>query len=717
MATGQVTRSVLEGYLDCKYLAQLRLAGREGVRSDYEDIVMKLRRERHLAMAEALRGRYGEGCVIGLSISRSDLRQGASFVLGAEIRDDTFQIQFDALKRVEGHSDLGPFHYVPVLFSESRNVHRWHRLLLASLGALIGRVQKRTPSRGVIYQGDPCYATSVPFGSSARSGEDAIRDLARMHRGDAAWPLRLNDHCGVCEFRAECRAKAIKDDNLTLLRGLGEKEQRRYARRGIFTLTQMSHTFRPRRPGKRAQPVRRRQYPLQALAIRDQTVYVLGKPELPASSIEIFLDVEGKPDEQFVYLIGAIVRRGENEEHHSFWADSKDEERRIFEQLAAHPEALIFGYGAYERAFIRRMRAGASRKKLVDRILDRLVNALAIVYPHFYFPTYTNGLKEIGTALGCRWHDERASGMQSVAWRLRWERDRNAEWKEKLLQYNLDDCGALAAVISFLRSASRPEDRVRDPSAGPAGELKVTPVAELDKARYTLPWTTFDNPDLAFVNKCAHFDYQRQRVHIRGDARLRRRYRDKDASKNRKLRRSKVVRITASRCPKCGACEIDPIAKPARHLGRIPRRKRTFDLRITQSSLKRRVVDCRATVYRCRKCGHQFAASRYERVASHSHALMCWVIDLSVAHRVSFGAILEIFRDFFGVKLHPVELLMFRSLLARYYRSTYRAMQKRLTSGPLLHADETEVKHRTGTGYVWALASITEVVYLYPAES
>jgi hypothetical protein len=92
---------------------------------------------------------------------------------------------------------------------------------------------------------------------------------------------------------------------------------------------------------------------------------------------------------------------------------------------------------------------------------------------------------------------------------------------------------------------------------------------------------------------------------------------------------------------------------------------------------------------------------------------MCWVIYLSVAHRVSFGAILEIFRDFFGVKLHPVELLMFRSLLARYYRPTYRAILKRLTSGPLLHADETEVRLRTGTGYVWALASITEVVYLY----
>jgi predicted RecB family nuclease len=717
MATGRVTRSVLEGYFDCKYLAQLRLAGREGVRSDYEDIIIQLRRERHLAIGEVLRERHGEDCIIGLSISRSDLRQGTPFVLGAEIRDDTFQIRFDALKRVEGHSDLGPFHYVPVLFSESRNVHRWHRLLLASFGALITRVQKRPPSRGVIYHGDPCFATSVPFGSSARSGEDAIRDLARMHRGDADPPHRLNDHCRICEFQSECRAKALKDDNLTLLRGLGEKEQRRYAHRGIFTLAQLSHTFRPRRPGKRAPPVRRRQYPLQALAIRDRTVYVLDKPELPASPIEIFLDIEGKPDEQFVYLIGVIVRRGENEERHSFWADRKDEEQRIFDQLiallTAHPEALIFAYGAYEHAFIRRMRAGASRKKPIDQMLDRLVNVLAIVYPHFYFPTYTNGLKEIGTALGYKWHDDRASGMQSVAWRLRWERDRAAKLKETLLQYNLDDCGALAAVIAFLRSASRPQDRAGNLAAGPASELKVRPVVELAKARYTLPWTTFENPDLAFVNKCAHFDYQRQRVHVRGDARLRSRYLGKDTSKNRKLRRSKVVRITASRCPKCGANDIDPVAKPARHLGRLPRRKRTFDLRVTRSSLKRRVVDCRATVYACRKCGHQFAPLRYERIANHSHALMCWVIYLSVAHRVSFGAISEIFKDFFGVKLHPMEVLMFRSLLARYYRPTYRAILRRLTSGPLLHADETEVRHRTGTGYVWTFASITEAVYLY----
>ena len=556
MATGQVTRSVLEGYLDCKYLAQLRLAGREGVRSDYEDIVMKLPRTALRDRRSAARTPWGRLHHRAEHLAKRP-RQGTPFVLGPEIRDDTFQIQFDALKRVEGHSDLAP-------------------LLCSS--CLLGSAERSPPASAVA--------------GLARRADRARRETRSVSRRDLPRRPVLRDERSVqlvgtfrrrgdpgpCAHAARRRRPAAPSQ--PPLRGLrisgrvpreGDRGRQSHASAGsggertaalcapgYRTLTQLSHT------SGRGGPASERSrcvtpYPLQALAIRDRTVYVLGKPELPASPIEIFLDVEGKPDEQFVYLIGAIVRRGEKEERHSFGADGKDEERRIFDQLvallAAHPEALNFAYGAYEHAFIRRMRAGASRKKPVDRILDRLVNALAIVYPHFYFPTYTNGLKEIGTALGCRWHDERASGMQSVAWRLHWERDRDAECKEKLLQYNLDDCGALAAVIAFLRSASRPQDRARNLAAGPAGELKVTPVAELDKARYTLPWTTFDNPDLAFVNKCAHFDYQRQRVHVRGDARLRRRYRDKDPARTAS---SAEARLCVSR-------RLDaPSAAPAR---------------------------------------------------------------------------------------------------------------------------------------------------------
>jgi predicted RecB family nuclease len=64
--------------------------------------------------------------------------------------------------------------------------------------------------------------------------------------------LVLNNHCQVCEFRQRGHQQAAREDSRSLLRGLGEKEIKGYARKGILTLTQLAHTFRPRRRGKRA---------------------------------------------------------------------------------------------------------------------------------------------------------------------------------------------------------------------------------------------------------------------------------------------------------------------------------------------------------------------------------------------------------------------------------------------------------------------------------
>jgi predicted RecB family nuclease len=144
----------------------------------------------------------------------------------------------------------------------------------------------------------------------------------------------LNDHCRICAFRDRCRDQAIRDDNLTLLRGLGDRAIKRYARSGILTLTQLAHTFRPRRRGKRANlPLTQRDHALHALAIRDKTIYVLGSPEVRTAGVSIFIDMEGDPDKQFIYLIGLIVCEREHVDRHSFWADSEKTEDEIFARL------------------------------------------------------------------------------------------------------------------------------------------------------------------------------------------------------------------------------------------------------------------------------------------------------------------------------------------------------------------------------------------------
>jgi predicted RecB family nuclease len=85
----------------------------------------------------------------------------------------------------------------------------------------------------------------------------------------------------------------VEEDNLSLLRGLGAKEVKGYSRKGLFTLPQLAHTFRPRRKGKRSNRRHQHRYhALQALAIRDKRVYVLGTPEVPTVPVQIYLDMD-----------------------------------------------------------------------------------------------------------------------------------------------------------------------------------------------------------------------------------------------------------------------------------------------------------------------------------------------------------------------------------------------------------------------------------------
>ena len=95
---------------------------------------------------------------------------------------------------------------------------------------------------------------------------------------------------------------------------------------------------------------------------------------------------------------------GDRIESHSFWADDKEQEETIFNQflgvVSRFEAPRIYCYGSYEKAFIVRMRQHVTHKKHLDAVLTEMTNILAIIYQHFYFPTYSNGLKEVGRSLG-----------------------------------------------------------------------------------------------------------------------------------------------------------------------------------------------------------------------------------------------------------------------------------------------------------------------------
>jgi hypothetical protein len=70
-------------------------------------------------------------------------------------------------------------------------------------------------------------------------------------------------------------------------------------------------------------------------------------------------------------------------------------------------------------------------------------------------------------------------------------------------------------------------------------------------------------------------------------------------------------------------------------------------------------------------------------------------------------------KDIFGLPIQFRKLHGFKSYVAQYYAVTYDNILKKLVNGPIIHADETKINLQKGSGYVWVLASMEEVFYLY----
>ena len=384
----------------------------------------------------------------------------------------------------------------------------------------------KRPGSGIVWHGRECKATRLRLAHTFPKADQVLRDLTALENPESPPRIILNDHCHICEFRQPCHNKAVDEDNLSLIRGMGEKEIRRYNRKGIFTTTQLSCTFRPRKRGKRVRnQTAVHYYALQALAIRDAKTYVYGVPTLPSPKTRVYFDIEGDPDRGFAYLLGAIVATAEEHKSYSFWADHPKEEVHAFQQflalLGGLDDFFIYHYGSYESAFLRRMRRKARRKTLIDSIRRRSVNILSLLRSNIYFPTYSNGLKDVGGYLGCLWADPGATGIQSIIWRTKWEQTLDEELKRRLVQYNMDDCAALRVVTEYVYSIAA-MGTVVDADAHPTSQPGIAWASDIPMQSSRRDWGRpgFCLPDFDYINKCAYFDYQRERVFLRTNLRL-----------------------------------------------------------------------------------------------------------------------------------------------------------------------------------------------------
>jgi hypothetical protein len=84
--------------------------------------------------------------------------------------------------------------------------------------------------------------------------------------------------------------------------------------------------------------------------------------------------------------------------------------------------------------------------------------------------------------------------------------------------------------------------------------------------------------------------------------------------------------------------------------------------------------------------------------------------------RVPQNSIGPCVRQLFGLQLGSSAVTQMKKSGARYYEDLYAELFKRVTSGRMLHVDETKVSIKGKEAFVWVFANLEEVVYVYRAS-
>ena len=195
--------------------------------------------------------------------------------------------------------------------------------------------------------------------------------------------------------------------------------------------------------------------------------YLRAAVQLPVTPVELFFDIEVDPMRDICYLHGIVERTGGDnatERFVYFFAEdlSPEAERAAFAAayafLSAQPEGAIYYYSKYERTHYRKLQAKYPDVCSADDI-ERLFTPPRSVDLYFdvvakatEWPTRDHSIKTLAQYLGFSWRDTHPSGAASIEWFDRWCREGDPAVKQRILDYNEDDCRATRVLLDGIRA-------------------------------------------------------------------------------------------------------------------------------------------------------------------------------------------------------------------------------------------------------------------------
>jgi predicted RecB family nuclease len=630
------------------------------------------------------------------------LKSGFEYIKDCNIHLSDFSFYCKLIIKNEGKSSLGKFFYEPVIFLGTNQIAKENRLELAFLAFLLEKIQNKFPDKGLVIdkKGNRHRVELAKLKKPIKTIISEIQDFEQTPP-----KLILNRHCQECPFEKHCKTQAQKEDNLSLLARITPKQINKLEKKGIFTIKQLSFIYKPRRRNKKVRnPPILYKPELQALAIRTTKTYIQRLPTLDRKPIELFLDIEGLPDEGFFYLFGILISDNGNQIYHSFWSDNQQDERNAWQNtiecINTYPESPIYHYGTFEPSTFEKL---AKRYQTdIESIKIRFINTNSFIFGKIYFPTYSNGLKDLAKSLGMTWTNERASGLQSIIWRNEWEEGLEKR-KEDLEIYNQEDCLALKMLTDELMriqtdiTISNDVDFIQTPKRTTSEVGKIV-------------HDQFEN-----ILDFSHYDYDKRKVKLNFETNTKENkpFRDlpkiKKGFRGQRKYKPKVTRYSIipkdDFCPKHEQHGLENSPKSSKRL--------IIDIAFTRSGAKKSIIEYIGEYGYCSLCKKHYPPNRIRQIpysSLYGYNLKAWFIYQRIALQLSYEKIIRGINELFNEDMSWCYTPKFVKVFSLLYEETENIIVKKLLDSPYIHVDETPVNIQGITQYIWVFTNEKYVI-------
>jgi uncharacterized protein len=371
----------------------------------------------------------------------------------------------DVLTRVDdAESALGSYSYSVTEIKTARNIHKAHILQGALYNRLVGVIQGYEPPKFYIINRDG-DTQAIQMADVNDELDQVLADMRAVMEGRKV----IEPYYGGGRWPWETYVNnlAIQASDVSLVPGVGNAIRAGLIREGYRTVEAVASTSvealtQVPRIGKTTAW----KFITTAKAIHESCpVRRAHDLHLPQASIQVFLDFEGTDPriradglEVVNYLIGALVRRGsESAIFVPFFAESLDDEKRMLQEFlewsASLNDAMFYHWHHYERTHLKKMTEHFNISPAqAAPVMGHLVDLHPITTKAFAFPAYGEGLKEIAKSLGFNWRHGDVDALTSVALYFQYldSDGTNHEARQKILDYNEDDCLATMHIFDWL---------------------------------------------------------------------------------------------------------------------------------------------------------------------------------------------------------------------------------------------------------------------------